>query len=372
VGLLRGDRSAQQRRWRLTLNASGAGNPDLYLQLGTNAPTTGSYLKHSLGEATDTLTLTDTEATPTDYVVGVYLPSGGPVNFTLTSEDHYLTTLPWDPGIADAGMATYTNTSSTGGDYFFKLVTENTDLGMWRIALRVTSGEANLYLRYGALPTITTYDYKSDRTGSDGLVRPFSGGAGQTWYILVKAAAGAQWSLLSGDIFVTDLGAVATNAASSSGLSAIPPEGLRYFKTTIPTETLAWRLWLQNAAGSATWNTNIYVRKSLPPHPESAAYYEQNRTGQALLVPPLPRSGRQRPQLPRGPRQSRRHLPTRLPPADHHGHRLRFHHQQCHPRRIPLSYLSRASAGAAKGLGSGCGRAQRQSRLCPAAKPGAQ
>ncbi len=275
--------------WRLTLNATGGSDADLYLQRGTNAPTTISYINASSGQTTDTLTLTAAEATPTNYVVGVYLPVGssGSVSFTLTSESRYLTNLAWDPGIADTGSAVFTNTSATGGEYFFKVVTENADLGMWRTALRVTGGEANLYLSKDALPSISVYSNKSDRTGSDGIVSPLSntGGAGQNWYILVKATAGAQWTLLSGDVFVTDLGPLAADASSGSGLTSIPPEGIRYFKTTIPTETLAWRLWLQNAAGTATWSSGFQVRKALAPYPGSSSYYDFTCIGQTLLVP---------------------------------------------------------------------------------------
>jgi hypothetical protein len=243
---------ASSEGWRLTLNATGPADPNLYVLRATTPPTnptTSSYTKASTGQTTDTLTFQPTELAPaegtteTAYVIGVHLPpdASGPVNFTLTSENHYLTNLAWDPGTADAGTAVFTNTSTTGGEYFFKLVTENADLGMWRTALRVTSGEADLYLRQDALPSTGSYNYKSDRSGSDGMVRPFSNtsGADQTWYLMVKATPGAQWSLFSGDIFATNLGALAADASSGSGLTTIPPEGIRYFKTTIPTETLA-------------------------------------------------------------------------------------------------------------------------------------
>ena len=279
--------------WRLTLNATGPADPNLYVLRGITNPTTGSYTKASIGETTDTLTFTAAEATPdgnpTSYVIGVYLPSGasGPVNFTLTSENHYLTTLAWDPGTADAGTAVFTNTSATGGEYFFKLVTENADLGMWRSALHVTSGEANLYLvRTRSIRRLPTPKIRP-QPARDGIVRPLSNtnGAGQTWYLLSRPPPVPKWSLLSGDIFATHLGSLAADDSSGSGLSTIPPEGIRYFKTTIPTETLAWRLWLQNADGTATWNSAFQVRKSLAPYPEAASYYDFNRTGQALLVP---------------------------------------------------------------------------------------
>lgn len=95
--------------WRRTLNATGPADPNLYVLRGTANPTTSSYTKVSTGETTDTLTFSAAEATPdgnpTSYLIGVCFPSGatGLVNFTLTSENHYLTTLTWDPGTTDAG-----------------------------------------------------------------------------------------------------------------------------------------------------------------------------------------------------------------------------------------------------------------------------
>ena len=95
--------------WRLTLNATGPADPNLYVLRSTANPTTSTSTKASAGETTDTLTFTAAEATPDDnspsYAIDVHLPSGATesMHFTLTSENHYVTTFTWDPGTTVTG-----------------------------------------------------------------------------------------------------------------------------------------------------------------------------------------------------------------------------------------------------------------------------
>lgn len=79
----------------------------------------------------DTIVLDETEATSGTYFIGVYLPAGAATNciYTLTAEIGWLTTLTWDPGTADAGTQVFTNASASGGDYYFKITTQNTANG---------------------------------------------------------------------------------------------------------------------------------------------------------------------------------------------------------------------------------------------------
>ncbi len=272
--------------WRLTLNVTGIADADLYVARGINAPGTGSYMRASTGQATDSIILTENETTPdnipTNYVIGVHLPDGvgGPVNFTLTSEDHYLITLGWDPGATHAGTVVFTNASTTGGDYCFKITAQNTAVGAWRSALNVASGEADLYLLQGSLPTTWSFNHKSERPASDGFVLHSSQFTpGQDWYLLVHATAGAQWTLVSGEAYAWNLGALASDDASSTNVIC-GPEGMAYFKTTVPSDTLAWSLWLHGDLNE------IRVRKSAMPHPNSHDGGEPlPQNGQILVVP---------------------------------------------------------------------------------------
>src|SRR5207237_485896 len=148
------------------------------------------------------------------YFLGVHSPTGGLSNITysLSTELTWLTPLTWDPGATHLGTEVYTNFSSSGGDYYFKITTQNSAYGVWRTALNVLSGEADLYLST-SIPSRTSFYYASTNAGSDGvcLAQGSQFYAGQDWYILVHASAGAQWNLVSGDVYVLGLPPLATN-----------------------------------------------------------------------------------------------------------------------------------------------------------------
>ena len=271
--------------WRIVLstNSGSASNPDLFIRAG-QIPTQFSYDKASQNQALDTITFTDTEATNFTYFIGVFLPppAVGSANYTLSTEIGYLKQLTWDPGTAHSGTQAYTNTSAIGGDYFFRITTQSPSVGAWRTALYVDSGEADVAIRQNTFSDLySQYTFRqSARVGSDGWVLHSSEfGPAQNWYIVVRASPGAQWRLLSGDVYVQNLGTLATDASSSSGPVPMGPEGMRFFRTTTTVNTLAWRLWLNGA------NNQILVRDTSVPHPRSTSYYDWQATGQMLLVP---------------------------------------------------------------------------------------
>lgn len=269
--------------WRIVLNTTNA-NANLYVRRGA-LPTTGAYDYLSSGQPVDTIILDSTLATSNTYFLGVHLPAGAATNcnYTLSTEIGWLNTLTWDPGTTDSGTQVFTNQSATGGDYYFKITTLNTANSAWRTALKVISGEADVYLRASTPPQTNSYSYASTRVGSDGLVlaQGVHWAVAQDWYITVHATPGAQWTLLTGEAYVQQLPALAADASSGAN-ATIGPEGMRFFKTTISPGTLAWRLNL-----SGLTNT-ILVHNSKAPYPYSCAgcgYYDWSGPGQMLLVP---------------------------------------------------------------------------------------
>jgi len=260
--------------WRVVLSSIGNG-PDLYVQRDA-LPTTGSYLKRSQLSTNDDLVFTATDLTPGAYFVGVFQPTVTSP-YTLRTEIINFTTLQWDPGTTHLGSLVHTNSGTNGGDYFFKITTQNTTLGAWRTALNVSTGEADIYLAKGSAPTEDNNLYESKRVGSDGFVVPASAfSAGEDWYYLVRAQPGARWNLVSGEPFVTDLGTVATNASSGSGNLTVGAEGYRYFQTVLPGNAVAWRLWLNG-------NTNtVLVKKTSVPVTGGS---DLSQAGQLLVVP---------------------------------------------------------------------------------------
>ncbi|MBU6411161.1 MAG: hypothetical protein KGR98_12310, partial [Verrucomicrobia bacterium] len=234
------------------------------------------------GQPIDTIIFISAQATTNTYFIGVYQPSGpsSSANYTLSAELASITTLTWDPGTTDAGMQVFTNTSVTGGDYYFAITTQNTADQVWRTALNVSSNQASVYMSQGSLPTTSSYQYASTRVGSNGFVLAqgpqFS--PGQLWYILVHATPGAQWNLVTGEAYVQQLPPLASDGSSGATVT-MGAEGMHFFKTTITTNTLAWRLWLNGLPNQ------IYVKQSAAPVPYNTSTYDLTQPGQMLVVP---------------------------------------------------------------------------------------
>lgn len=273
--------------WRTALRVT-SGEADLYLRRG-DLPTLSTNDVKSENSGTDVVTQSLTAGQ--DWYILVNVTTNG--QWSLCAGDMYVQSLSWDSGLTEIGTGV-SETNSTGEDRYFRIVTENADLGMWRTVLKTTFGDAGLYIKSNALAVVSSgisvFDHQSNQTGDDGLVLPLSNtiGAGQVWYVLVKPQAGSSWNLFSGDIFVHDLGALAADGSSGSGLSTIPAEGVKFFKTTIPAGTLAWRLWLQDSTGTNTLNQSILVRKGLAPN---SLQYDRLSNGQMLVVPSLLEAG---------------------------------------------------------------------------------
>jgi large repetitive protein len=197
----------------------------------------------------------------------------------LTSGDLYVQDLSWDPGTSPGGSTNLSQPASAAGEYFFRVTSRTSAYGAWRSALNVSGGEADLFLQKNSVPLGDT-TYKSAQTGSDGVIlSPGEFNDNETWYIRVHASAGASWNILSGDIYVRDLGTLSD--AGSSVPVQIGPEGTYYFKNSVDANTPAWRLWLNGSSNQ------IYVSRGKAPIKSAwTEQAEQAETGQALLVPP--------------------------------------------------------------------------------------
>lgn len=270
--------------WRIVLSATGVGDPNLYVRRG-RLPDTSGYDKASTGQVIDTVTFTDQEATNYTYYIGVHLPvaAAGPVTYTLTAEVGYLRDLAWDPGLTHEGTQIYTNRSPTGGNYFFRVLPQATSVGAWRTALNVQSGEAQVYLRKGGFAeNSSSYtDARSERVGADGFVLHSSQfAAGQTWFLCVYATPGAEWTLVTGEAYVLNLGTVSPYWGEGSSTNVpMGAEGMRFFRATPPVATLAWRLYLNGATN------DLLVKKIAVPHPLNTSTWDLKQPRQMLVVP---------------------------------------------------------------------------------------
>jgi large repetitive protein len=264
--------------WQVLLDCTNV-QPHLYLQRN-DLPSETFYLKRSINLTNDGFGLSDLESAAGTYYVGVFSDPTpvSSVRYTLNTKAIVFTPLAWDPGLTHEGTLVHTNNTGATNDYYFKITTINSPVGAWRTALKVTAGEADLYMSRGTIPTASANDYRSTRVGSDGFVlysTQFN--PSEDWYIMVRAWTNSQWTLVSGTPYVQDLGVVTADGSSGSGSVQIGPEAMRFFRTSMPTDVLAWRLWLNGATNT------IFVKKTGVPLPLS---FEQSNAVQLLVVPP--------------------------------------------------------------------------------------
>jgi len=215
---------------------------------------------------------------------------------TVTLDDWkpVIVDLTWDPGTAEAGTQLFSNTNTRAGRHYFRILTQGTDIGAWRSRLTLASGDAALYMSKTTLPVVAGSQFSSVQTGSDGFVlRDDQFAAGEEWYILVNATAGAQWSVFTGRAYVHDLGVLPFTDSNSNSqydigeavspqtapATPMPPEGMRFYKSTVPTGTPAWSLWLNGST------RDIALRTTKVPFPISTSYYTRKQSGQMLVVP---------------------------------------------------------------------------------------
>jgi len=208
--------------------------------------------------------------------------------------------LEWDPGATPEGDLRLSLDNISGPNYF-RINTRASLNGGWRTVLKVTSGEANIYLSKEdrPMPTENGNERFSARVGNDGwVVRADEYTAGETWFLLVDVPSGtANCELLTGEVYVQDLGELQFtdnngNEAydegepiieSGSDPVTIGPEGAYYFKGSVPAGTPAWRLWTNDGNADQT----IAVRTGSVPFLSASRYYNKRRDGALLLVPPF-------------------------------------------------------------------------------------
>ncbi|MCB1615320.1 MAG: hypothetical protein KDI30_04835, partial [Pseudomonadales bacterium] len=265
--------------------AAACPKADVYLRQGSP---TGADVSSVLNGSLSTLTL-DTASMPTDTPLYIAVKADASLRYNLYVDDKFMRYLTWDDGSTLAGSSNKTQPDLQGGSYFFRITSQSVATNAWRTALKVTGGEAAVFLNKDNIP-FSSATYSSANTGSDGFVLDETKFAdGQTWYIRVDAQPGSTWSLLSGAVYVNDLGNLAAynSSASSATNIEVGPEGMSFFKTQIGVGTKAWRLHL---AGDTY---PMYVDKNEVPLPSAVSQYDKAEltTGQMLLVPTYLTSG---------------------------------------------------------------------------------
>jgi len=206
------------------------------------------------------------------------------------------TTLTWDGGETEAGLQSVAQPSNAAGQYYFRVSAQAAE--GWRTRLTVTAGEANLYLAKGVLPVPGAVGtISAAQVGSDGVILSKTKfAAGESWFLLVDVpVSGSAWLLVSGSPYVRDLGTLPYTDSNADGTynigeasqnggiagQVMGPEGVAFFKITLPPNVPAWALWMNGG------QELVGVRKGLIPVLfDGGTTADRKRNGSLLLVPP--------------------------------------------------------------------------------------
>jgi hypothetical protein len=125
------------------------------------------------------------------------------------------------------------------------------------------TGDADLYVKFGARPTTTDWDYRPFLAGTDESVSVNNPTAG-TWYIMLRGYSdysGASLKATYGDVYTLQ------NGVPVSGLSA-PLGNEKYYKIEVPSgqDTLVF------TTSGGTGNVDVYIKRGVKPTTASWDY----------------------------------------------------------------------------------------------------
>jgi len=128
------------------------------------------------------------------------------------------------------------------------------------------TGDVDLYVRRGALPTTTSYDYRPYKVGNEETVAVTSPAAG-TWYIMLRGYASYAGVTLKATYTAAVTIVNLTNGVPVTGLSGAAASE-QFFKIDVP----AGQLKLEIAMSGGTGDADLYVKKDSMPTTSSYDY----------------------------------------------------------------------------------------------------
>ncbi|MBN1507439.1 MAG: pre-peptidase C-terminal domain-containing protein [Sedimentisphaerales bacterium] len=201
----------------------GTGDADLYVKKGAK-PTTSSYdyCPHVAGNAEKVEIANPSAETWYVMIRGPEAYSGLTLVATYSTGSDTTTTL--QSGVPLSNLA-----GAAGSESFYKIEVPAAQ-GSLKIEISGGTGDADLYVKKGAKPTTTDYDYRPYRAGSEETVE-INNPAPGTWYVMLRgyhAYAGL------------------TLVATYSGQSGLPPASV-----VVPNVVSQTQSWAQSAITSA-------------------------------------------------------------------------------------------------------------------------
>ncbi|MEE4245424.1 MAG: S8 family serine peptidase, partial [Kangiellaceae bacterium] len=159
--------------------AGGSGDADLYVRFGSK-PTTSAYdCRPYRNGNTETCDISNVQAGTYHVMVRAYSSFSG-VNLTGS-----FTEASGGGGGAEGGSASLTNLSGSRGAWDHYTLEIPAGMSTFTVAMGGGSGDADLYVRFGAQPTTSAYDCPPYRNGNNETCNISNPQAG-TWHISIR------------------------------------------------------------------------------------------------------------------------------------------------------------------------------------------
>jgi hypothetical protein len=233
----------------------GTGDCDMYIKQGAKATTTDWDFR-GIDSGNDENVSIDSPAAGSWYV----LLKAGNTYSGVTLEADY-----WAPTMADvtpliSGVPVSDIAGSAGGERFFSI---EVPIGVKKFEIKMSggSGDADLYVRKGSLPTTGEYDYRPYLIGNDESVTISDPSAG-TWYIMIRSyqpfsgvmLVATYDDLVPGGVVPLKNGGAVSDIAGEAGSEL-------FFSIEVPEGQTR----LEIATSGGTGDVDLYVREGQRP-----------------------------------------------------------------------------------------------------------
>jgi len=230
--------------------SGGTGDCDLYVRRGA-APTTTTYDYRPYKVGNNETVLVESPAAGTWYIMlrGYTAFAGLALQATYSAS---ITVVTLSNGVAVTGLG-----DTTAGEKYYKI---DVPSGQTKLQISISggTGDCDLYVKQGALPTTASYDYRPYLVGSNESVSVANPTAG-TWYIMLRA-----YSTYSGVTLLASytggVGTLLSNGVPVTGLSGAQASS-RIYRIEVP----AGQTNLEIKTSGGTGDCDLYVNRGVAP-----------------------------------------------------------------------------------------------------------
>ncbi|UCD51452.1 MAG: pre-peptidase C-terminal domain-containing protein [Phycisphaerales bacterium] len=223
--------------------SNGVGDCDLYVKYGSE-PTTSDWDYRPFLAGKDEVVSITNPAAGTWYI----MLHGATAYFDVTLKASYDDVLELEDEVPVPDLA-----GAVNSEMFFKIDVPSGQSGL-EISIAAGIGNADLYVRYGAKPSVSSWDYRPHLPGNKEVVtisKPQSG----TWYIMLRARQPYSGVTLLADYWFDGSVTLLTNGVPETDISDAE-DGQKYFRIIVP----SGRDTLEIAMSGGTGDADLYVK----------------------------------------------------------------------------------------------------------------